>query len=321
MISRWLRCIQLSTLLGQGMNKILMNSHDIQIHFSLVMGTVGRTEEITQFLSSLAQQSYKNFELIIVDQNLDDRLVPAIQRFAKLFRIIHLASQKGLSRARNIGLKEVTGNVIAFPDDDCLYLPDTLLMVATELAQNPMLDGITGRFTDLNGNSEGRWLSYNQTLTRYTVWRGAISFSIFLRKSLTDKVGLFNELLGVGAGTPWGAGEETEYLLRALQLNANLKFRYDLVLRHPLKAKNYDIEARERQARYETGFGSVIRQSKYPIWYFAWTCARTFAGCGIALARLRSDQAHFKWISVKARLNGYINPAFNIIPDNIKDKK
>ena len=54
----------------------------------------------------------------------------------------------GLSRARNVGLKAVTGEIIAFPDDDCWY-PDGLLQkVVAEFRDQTSLDGLTGRSED-----------------------------------------------------------------------------------------------------------------------------------------------------------------------------
>ena len=45
---------------------------------SLVMATLGRVREIEDFVQSLTSQTYKDYELIIVDQNPDDRLIPVI---------------------------------------------------------------------------------------------------------------------------------------------------------------------------------------------------------------------------------------------------
>lgn len=46
--------------------------------FSLVLGTVERTDELSIFPDSFDSQVYRNFELIVVDQNKDNRLVPIL---------------------------------------------------------------------------------------------------------------------------------------------------------------------------------------------------------------------------------------------------
>jgi glycosyltransferase involved in cell wall biosynthesis len=273
--------------------------------FSLILATVGRYEEVARFLVSLEAQDYRNFELIVIDQNDDERLTPLLAMYREKFVLQHVRSERGLSRARNVGLQLATGDVIAFPDDDCWYPAGLLQKVATVLNGNPDIDGITGRFTDGDGRTEGRWLDRPMLLNRYNIWRGAISFSIFLRRRVVDAVGQFNASLGVGAGTPWGASEETDYLLRSLQHGFKLKFLTDLVLHHPVKTVNFDASARSRQQKYEAGIGRVMRMNAYPFWYFPVACLRTCCGILVALASGDFPRARFKYVSVLARMRGW----------------
>lgn len=279
------------------------------LKFSLIMGTLGRTEEVGRFLASLQRQEYRDFELFIVDQNPDDRLLPLIETYRRHFPIERVVSPKGLSRARNAGLLRITGDLVAFPDDDCWYPDGLLSYVASRFKLDAGVDGLTGRFVDEDGRAEGRWLGRSQMLNRYTVWRGAISFSIFLRRELVDRIGPFDEALGVGAGTAWGAGEETDYLLRGLNAGGRIVFDHELVLRHPVKTSSFDEAARERQGRYESGFGRVIRRSGFPVWYFPWVCMRTLTGSLLALFKGRPAQARFKWHSVQSRIRGWLTGA------------
>jgi len=273
--------------------------------FSLIMGTLGRKDEVGAFLESLQRQDHRNFELLIVDQNPDERLADLITQYRKHYCIRRYRSAPGLSRARNVGLRYATGDVIAFPDDDCWYPDGLLSYVATRLQAQPSLDGLTGRFVDGAGRAEGRWLPHSQTLNRFNVWRGAISFSIFLRRPLVERIGGFDEALGVGAGTPWGAGEETDFLLRGMKEGGRIDFDRDLVLHHPVKTADFGPAAIERQSRYEAGFGRVIRRGGFPLWYFPWVCSRTVAGSLLALCQGRVAQARFKWHSVLARVHGW----------------
>lgn len=277
--------------------------------FSLIMGTLGRTEEVRRFLSSLQRQDYREFELFIVDQNPDDRLLAMIEEYRQHYRIQRIVSPKGLSRARNAGLAQITGDIVAFPDDDCWYPDGLLSYVASRFTKEAGLDGLTGRFMDEDGSAERHWLKSSQPLNRYTVWRGAISFSIFLRRALVDRIGPFDETLGVGAGTAWGAGEETEYLLRGLNAGGRIVFDHDLVLRHPVKIGSFDERERKRQDSYEAGFGRVIRRSGFPLWYFPWICTRSLIGSLLALFKGRPAQARFKWRGIQSRIRGWLSGA------------
>jgi len=51
------------------------------LKFTLIMATVDRVNEINSFLESLKEQTYRNFELIIADQNDDDRLDSIIKLY------------------------------------------------------------------------------------------------------------------------------------------------------------------------------------------------------------------------------------------------
>src|SRR5258708_39668079 len=93
---------------------------------SLILSTKGRVEEINKFIRSLAQQGYDYLELIVVDQNEDDRLGAILKHSNLPFPIIRLLSKSGLSLGRNVGMASATVDIVAFRDDDCWY-PDGLL--------------------------------------------------------------------------------------------------------------------------------------------------------------------------------------------------
>ena len=53
------------------------------IRFSLVLSTINRTDEVRRFLTTLDSQTYRQFELIVVDQNKDGRLLPILKPYAE----------------------------------------------------------------------------------------------------------------------------------------------------------------------------------------------------------------------------------------------
>lgn len=76
---------------------------------SLIVATVGRTTELRPLFDSFAAQTFKDFEVIVVDQNDDDRLVSYIQRGRMLgLQIKHIRHHPAnLSAARNVGIEEI----------------------------------------------------------------------------------------------------------------------------------------------------------------------------------------------------------------------
>ena len=168
---------------------------------SLVLATYGRGEEARIFLNSLAKQDFKDYELIVVDQNQDNRFKKVFDDYKNdLHNVSYIHTElPGVARARNIGLRQVKGEVIAFPDDDCQYPPELLLSVHTILAERPELDGVSGVVKDFSGKifrgyeKDSGWLEFKNT------WYRSICVSFFLRRPLVDKIGFFDEEMGIGA--------------------------------------------------------------------------------------------------------------------------
>src|SRR5258707_4338024 len=149
---------------------------------SILLATLGRTREVHQFLRSLTFQTWRKFEVLVIDQNPDERLAEIVEQYAGEFRISRIQSERGHSKAFNVGLPQVSGDIVAFPDDDCWYDPDLLERVAGILHAHPQWSGLTGReIVEPGFTSGGRWDSRPGKLTRANVWRRAISFFIFLR--------------------------------------------------------------------------------------------------------------------------------------------
>src|SRR5580692_7639105 len=95
--------------------------------FSLIVPTAGRTTEVTELLRSIVAQNRTDVELIVVDQNDDDRIVPLLETLPGGIAVVHLRQhEKGSPVARNAGLDAASGEIIAFPDDDCWYPVDLL---------------------------------------------------------------------------------------------------------------------------------------------------------------------------------------------------
>lgn len=196
---------------------------------TLVLATVGRRDELLPLLQSLRVQTERRFELIVVDQNVDDRLQPLLQSLAAdgvPLRHLRLAG-RNLSRARNLGLREAQGAVVAFPDDDAWYEPDTLQRAVAALAQRPLDDGLIAWWVDAGPARAG--------LAEFAAWRRfrggeASSITLFLRTRSARLWGGFDERLGTGQW--YGAGEETDLLLRALAAGACLRHVPSVRVRH-----------------------------------------------------------------------------------------
>ncbi|MGH2396975.1 MAG: glycosyltransferase family 2 protein [bacterium] len=276
--------------------------------FSLVLATIGRTAEVERFADGLAAQHHGDFELIVVDQNPDARLAPVFERRKQRMSIRHLRSLPGLSRARNAALKHLSGEVVAFPDDDCLYPSDLLTRVAKILEERPDFDGVTVRAVDEKGRSVARFDRSAGMVTPRNVWRRVCSYGLFLRRAVVETVGDFDESLGIGSGTPWQGGEDIDYPLRGIQAGFKICYRPDLCVIHPdpMGAREWPLLA-IRAHKYGMGIGRVWRKHRYPAWFAWYHIGRPIGGALLSLLAGDRGRAKFHWSAFRGRARGWMS--------------
>lgn len=189
---------------------------------TLVLATVGRTDDVGRLVQSLATQTLRAFELNIVDQNADERLQPFIAQARRAgIDVTHLRmNMPSLSLARNLGIAQASGDVIAFPDDDCWYEPQVIENVLAAFAVHPTWSGVVAEWVEQAQAHRGQPV---EQLLSHSKWRryrdgDASSISLFIKADLLRQLGGFDARLGVGQW--FGAGEETDLILTALAAGA-----------------------------------------------------------------------------------------------------
>lgn len=223
--------------------------------FSLVMATLGRSEETKIFLDSLSIQDYKNFELIIVDQNEEDILKEIVDEYRDKFYIKHIRiKEKGLSLARNVGIKYVTGDIIAFPDDDCAYSEGILSFINKFFMKNTHMNFLTFKLRDRDTGEDSnlKWYNHDVEITYKNIFRTVISPSIFIKfKNIKDI--FFDENLGVGR--KFGSGEESDMALEILHRGYRGMYSTKFIIYHPNKKEPMD-----KIYSYGLGYGATIKK-------------------------------------------------------------
>jgi glycosyltransferase involved in cell wall biosynthesis len=258
------------------------------VTFDLVVATIDRVDELGELLDSLERQTHQDFRVHVVDQNEDDRLAGVLSAHSSL-DLERLRGPSGLSRARNVALPQLRADVVAFPDDDCIYPDDLLERVAGRLS--PDLDGVTGR--------EPWWPAGPAMLTRNNLWNRAISFTIFLRRQIVERVGKFDESLGL----PSSSGEEIDYLIRALDTGARIAYDPSLVVMHP--HKEADLAAvGERDGK---SIGYILRKHRYRPRTVARMLARPAGGALLAALRRDGERVRFHAATLRGRVGGYVS--------------
>ena len=195
---------------------------------------------MNSLLDSLSKQSYKNFEVIIIDQNLSGYLDDLIRTWLSRLNIIHRnVSFKGLSRARNFGIKISNSNIIAFPDDDSHYDPNTLEKVFNHFNNNIETEILLCQMIDNSKNILSRMKKSNYSYKINSIYdlfmAKATSNQIFLKSNILKRVNqdIFDEDMGVGSGTLYGSSEETDLLLRLFRKHSKILVHNNIFVFHP----------------------------------------------------------------------------------------
>jgi glycosyltransferase involved in cell wall biosynthesis len=267
---------------------------------SLIVATLGRTEPLVRLLESLSRQTSTGFEVIVVDQNPEGFLSAAILPFLSRLTIVVIRSERGLARARNAGLRHASGSIVGFPDDDCWYDTGAVEQCLEIFSAPAAPDGITGICLDEKGEqSAGTFDSDAGPLTRQNVWRRANSTTTFCRTAVATAIGGFDESLGLGSGTRWGSGEETDLLIRALDHGFRFEYHPEFVIRHPQVNAPSAKNARLRALPYARGFARVLKKHKYPLSDCTASVVRPALGAVFYMATGRLSRACLAfWTSV-----------------------
>jgi GT2 family glycosyltransferase len=276
------------------------------VAFSLIVCTVGRTKPLLRLLNSLSVQQFEDFELVIVDQNPGGFLTPVLHQARREFPTRVVGSGRGLSRARNVGLRHACGRLIAFPDDDCWYREDTLLRANAYLTSHPEVSLVSGRTLDEAGHpSVSVFLRTAADISRQNFLRCGNSNCLFLRREVFGRIGGFDERLGVGATTSFQSGEEADLLLRALASGLSLRFAPDLVVHHDQVDAAIGEPQIERARRYGAGFGALLKKHGFPRSYVLYRLARPLFSAARSLCQHDLLVTRYKWNWARGIFDGY----------------
>lgn len=205
------------------------------MNLSLILATVDRAQEVERLLESLITQTNRDFELIVVDQNGDDRLVPILQRAVEVgLDVQHIRFNiRSLSAARNHGLTHAKYAIVAFPDDDCWYDHRVVERIIHNFSGDPALDGIEACWVESRPTCRG---AYQLSFAGWQRFRGiaASSITLFFKTALLKQLEGFDARLGVPGW--FGSGEETDLVMRCLATGAVVRFAPDVLVHHAFEA-------------------------------------------------------------------------------------
>ncbi|KAM3115875.1 glycosyltransferase family 2 protein [Phormidesmis sp. 146-33] len=216
---------------------------------SVVIPTANRHETIAQAVEKVFENTIQPFEVIVVDQSQNCLTRDALVDFIQANKITYLKDEgSGASRARNIGWKNASGEIIAFTDDDAQVDAQWLQNIRDTFTQTDLKIGILGGkiipcYEDKNPNWSipTQWEhllpAYDQgdELSLYPEHTLPACVNYSICRSLLEKFSGFDEDLGPNKSREIQIyGEDSELALRLKQSNYSLVYNPACVVYHPV---------------------------------------------------------------------------------------
>ncbi len=173
---------------------------------TVIIPTYNRAETLCLAIKSVLNQTFQDFEILVVDDASKDHTKEAVSRFKdKRIKYIRHETNKKEAGTRNTGVRNSNGRYIAFLDDDDEWLSEKLEKQVYLLEHGPSLVGgiYTGSFQI--DRASGKTLTQIIPTKRGDIFRDMLSRNyigtpsvVLLKKECFEKVGLFDESILFG---------------------------------------------------------------------------------------------------------------------------
>jgi glycosyltransferase involved in cell wall biosynthesis len=182
---------------------------------SIIMPVLNGERYITEALDSIVAQTYKNYELVAVNDGSTDRTRDLLYQYADkiALRYVHHPTRQGITASMNDGIRNSGGEYVTFLDHDDLWLPEFLGTHVQHLEAHPDVGMVHCDFQtiDSNGNVIEESVARGRDRLRPSGWVFRQLFmdsfiaasSALIRKECFDRLGVFNETLHWGDYHMW----------------------------------------------------------------------------------------------------------------------
>ncbi len=187
------------------------NTEQNRPFFSVVICTYNRARILPRALSSLLDQEFKDFEVLLVDDGSVDETYFVYKEFRNKLPIRYLYhNHKGLPLSRNLGISSSIGKYITFLDSDDSYESNHLKTRYELLAAHPEVDLLYGGVRVVGNPFVPDINNPNEMIL---IEKCIVGGTFFFKKELSRKLNGFKNLK---------YGDDTDFFLRAREIGANI---------------------------------------------------------------------------------------------------
>ena len=136
---------------GQVNDGGVAGAHGTNPRVSVVIPTFNRADDLSQALNAIVSQSIVPFEVIVVDDSLDDKTKKLLEAMSGAFsdrgstlRYVKNPRERGVGISRNVGIETAQGDIVQFTDDDVILQPGFFETVLKVYRNHPDAVGVQG---------------------------------------------------------------------------------------------------------------------------------------------------------------------------------
>jgi glycosyltransferase involved in cell wall biosynthesis len=224
---------------------------------SVIICTYNRADKLANCLDALRKTVppiHWDWELLVVDNNSSDRtqeLVGALLGSGALPVRYVFEAEQGLCAARNRGLAEARGDVVAFTDDDCLVDANWLQAIENHFSQ-PTGDVVGGRAELYDKLAKPVSVRTSRVPARFTEPQHTFSMvmgcNMIFRRAVYNKVGRFDNRLGPGTKHRIVA-DDFDFIYRAFRAGFNIQYNPAILVYH-----DHGRKTDEQEQSIKTGY-------------------------------------------------------------------
>ncbi|MCL4487938.1 MAG: glycosyltransferase [Chloroflexi bacterium] len=228
---------RISAQAGRLLRRAFFKLHEPRPFFSVLIPTYERQELLARVLEGLRSQTYRDFEVIVVDQSQEPWKGYAAYSDLDLF-YVH-TDVRGVVNARNSAAGAARGNVLAFTDDDCQPLPDWLASAARYFARRGVV-GVEGLILSDRRDDP----NYRAVTNSGFEGRGFMTANFFLRRETFMALDGFDDRFDHPHFR-----EDTDLGWRALECG-EIPFGRDVRVYHPPHLRDVERESHAERNRF-----------------------------------------------------------------------